>query len=96
MANNDWIALNEEVQDPQRIDYIARHLFTLQRAISEGVDVRGYFYWSLLDNLEWAEGVNQRFGLVYVDFPTQQRSLKQSAYFYRRVIEANAVVDAKK
>lgn len=95
IANSDWIALDGEVHDPQRVDYIARHLFALQRALSEGVDVRGYFYWSLLDNLEWAEGVNQRFGLVHVDFPTQQRSLKQSAHFYRRVIEANAVVDAK-
>jgi beta-glucosidase len=58
------------------------------------MDLRGYFYWSLLDNLEWAEGVNQRFGLVYVDFPTQRRRLKRSAHFYRRVIESNAVVDA--
>ena len=81
--------------DPQRVDYIARHLLALHRVLSNGVDVRGYFYWSLLDNLEWAEGVNQRFGLVHVDFPTQRRSLKQSAHFYWHVIKANAVVDAK-
>ena len=95
LADNDWIALDGEVHDPQRVDYIARHLFAVQRALTDGVDLRGYFYWSLLDNLEWTEGVNQRFGLVYVDFPTQRRILKQSAHFYQRVIEANAVVDAK-
>ncbi len=95
LANNDWIALDGEVYDPQRVDYIARHLLALHRVLSNGVDVRGYFYWSLLDNLEWAEGVNQRFGLVHVDFPTQRRSLKQSAHFYRHVIKANAVIDTK-
>ena len=95
LADNDWLTLDGEVHDPQRVDYIARHLFALQRALSDGVDLRGYFYWSILDNLEWTEGMNQRFGLVYVDFPTQRRSLKQSAHFYRRVIEANAIVDPK-
>jgi beta-glucosidase len=58
MANNDWIALDGKVHDPRRMDYIVRQLLALQRARSDGVDVREYFYWSILDNLEWVEGKN--------------------------------------
>lgn len=89
MANLDWVALDGRVHDPQRIDYTARHLEQLLRAIRDGVDVRGYFHWSLLDNFEWAEGYEQRFGLVYVDFETQQRILKDSARWYGEVIRSN-------
>jgi beta-glucosidase len=91
MANADWIALDGKVHDPQRIDYITRHLSALQRACAEGVDVRGYFHWSIMDNFEWTEGYKQRFGLIYVDYPTQRRILKDSAFYYQRVVEANAV-----
>jgi beta-glucosidase len=66
------------VDDQFRIDYLASHLDAVHRAIGEGVDVRGYFVWSLLDNFEWAEGYSQRFGLVRVDFETQQRTPKAS------------------
>lgn len=59
------------------------------RAITDGVDVRGYFQWSILDNFEWAEGYKERFGLVHVDYETQKRTLKESAYWYRSVIESN-------
>jgi beta-glucosidase len=88
MANTDWVDLDGQVHDPQRIDFIRRHLRELARAIAHGTDVCGYFYWSLLDNFEWAEGYRERFGLVHVDFETQQRRLKDSAYWYRTVIES--------
>lgn len=89
MANVDWIALDGAVHDPQRIDFTRRYLLELRRAISDGVPVLGYFHWSLLDNFEWAEGYSQRFGMVYVDFQTQQRIPKDSAHWYREVIAAN-------
>jgi beta-glucosidase len=71
------------VQDPQRVSYLVRHLNAIRDAIAQGVPVNGYFAWSLLDNFEWAEGYIRRFGLAYVDFETQQRSLKQSGQWYR-------------
>lgn len=89
MANIDWVAEDGHVHDPQRIDYTRRHLRHLARAIKEGVDVRGYFHWSLLDNFEWAEGYGKRFGLVHVDFETQHRTLKDSAIWYQQLIRSN-------
>jgi len=61
------------------------------RRRAEGADVRGYFLWSLLDNFEWSYGYSRRFGIVYVDFPTQRRLLKDSAHWYRDVARANAL-----
>jgi len=78
--------------DPQRIDFAARHLECLRQSIADGVDVRGYFHWSLLDNFEWAEGYSKRFGLVHVDFSSQQRTPKDSAYWYRDVIRSNGSI----
>ena len=69
--------------DVQRGAFIVSHLRQVQRAIRAGVDVRGYFVWSLLDNFEWAEGYSQRFGLVRVDFPTLQRTPKESFHWLR-------------
>lgn len=92
MSNADWVNSNGTVSDPQRIDYLTRHLTALRDAIAAGVPVRGYFHWSLLDNFEWAEGYNQRFGLIHVDFKTQKRTPKASAEFYRRVIETQGRV----
>jgi beta-glucosidase len=92
MANSDWVALDGKVHDPQRIDYLHRYLLELRRAVQEGVDVRGYFEWSILDNFEWAEGYKQRFGLVYVDYATQQRIPKDSAYWYQNVMTSNGGV----
>lgn len=86
MANVDWIDQNGTVGDPQRIDYLHRHLQGLQQCVEEGCDVRGYFHWSLLDNFEWAHGYGRRFGLVYVDFPSGRRVLKNSAHWYRENI----------
>ena len=79
------------VADPQRVDYLHRHLAAAHAAIGRGVDLRGYFVWSLLDNFEWAFGYAQRFGLVHVDYATQQRTPKDSARWYRGVISANGV-----
>jgi beta-glucosidase len=79
------------VQDERRADFIAAHLRAAHRAIADGVDLRGYFAWSLFDNFEWAEGYNNRFGIVHVDFSTLQRTPKTSALLYRSVISANAV-----
>ncbi len=80
-----------EVDDQDRITYIGEHLDAVHSAIQEGADVRGYYVWSLLDNFEWAWGFSKRFGLVYVDYATQQRVPKASAHWFRTVIEANAV-----
>jgi beta-glucosidase len=75
--------------DPRRIEFYQGHLAELARAIKDGADVRGYHAWSLLDNYEWAEGYSQRFGLVYVDFRDQKRTIKDSGYWYGRVAAAN-------
>ena len=86
----------EGYQDPQRVGYLRDHLAALRRARALGVPVRGYFVWSLLDNLEWTHGFSKRFGIVHVDFETQRRTLKASARFYADVIRTRgaAVVDA--
>lgn len=85
----DTLALDNKIYDPNRVDFINRYLFGLREAIDEGVDVCGYFYWSLMDNFEWAFGYTERFGLVYVDYPTQKRMIKDSGYWYKSVIESN-------
>ncbi|MET0334206.1 MAG: GH1 family beta-glucosidase [Rhizobacter sp.] len=77
------------VADPQRIEYLRNHLAALRAAMDGGVDVRGYFYWSLLDNYEWNSGYDKRFGLIHVDYETQVRTAKDSANWYRDFIAAN-------
>jgi beta-glucosidase len=77
---------NGFVQDPLRIEYLQMHLQALSRAIEAGVDVRGYYAWSLFDNFEWAHGYMPRFGLVRVDYETGKRTPKQSAHWYRNLI----------
>ena len=88
----DRVFLDGSVHDPQRIDFLTRYLRALAQAIEAGADVRGYFHWSLTDNFEWAEGYAQRFGLVYVDYPTGTRIPKDSARWYREVIESNGAL----
>ena len=89
MANTDFVMLDGKVHDPQRIDYIHRYLKHLKKAVEEGIPVIGYLYWSVMDNFEWAEGYDKRFGLIYVDYQTKKRILKDSAYFYADVINSN-------
>lgn len=89
MANCDWVALDGKVHDPQRIDFTARYLRELGRAIESGTKVHGYFYWSILDNFEWQHGYKQRFGLVYVDYASGKRTPKDSASWYKEVIATN-------
>ncbi|HEX5723878.1 MAG TPA: GH1 family beta-glucosidase, partial [Longimicrobiaceae bacterium] len=83
------VAEGGEVDDPLRVDYYREHLRAVHRAIRRGVDVRGYFAWSLLDNFEWSEGYSKRFGIVHVDFETQRRTPKRSAAFYAEVIRTH-------
>ncbi|GAA5158246.1 MULTISPECIES: GH1 family beta-glucosidase [Amycolatopsis] len=74
------------VHDPERIDFLERHLAALRAAMDAGVDVRGYFVWSLLDNFEWSKGYAPRFGLVHVDYETQRRTPKDSFAWYRELV----------
>lgn len=88
-AFHDYTDPEGEVNDEERISFLDAHFQAAHRAIEQGVDLRGYFVWSLLDNFEWAEGYSKRFGLVYVDYALQRRTLKESARWYRRVIQEN-------
>ena len=85
-AINDGPDAAGRVRDQRRIDYTDAHLRALKAAMDAGVDVRGYFHWSLLDNFEWAAGFSQRFGLVHVDYETQKRTPKDSYHWYRQLI----------
>ena len=89
LSVRDWVAVDGAVHDAARIDFTTRYLRALHRAIQSGADVRGYFHWSILDNFEWAAGYKERFGLIHVDYQTQKRTPKDSAYWYRRVMESN-------
>ena len=89
MSAHDTVSLDGLVHDPNRIDYLHRYLLFLKKAASEGTDIIGYFAWSLLDNFEWTSAYHDRFGLTYVDYQTQERILKDSAYWYKQVIEQN-------
>ena len=94
-AYADEVGPAGDIDDPERIEYLRRHLGAVREAIDEGVDLRAYFVWSLLDNFEWAFGYSRRFGLVHVDYDTQRRTLKGSAHWYRRVIEAGGLVASR-
>jgi len=76
----------DAVDDERRLDYLRTHIAAVEQARAQGVDVRGYYVWSLLDNFEWEWGYDKRFGIVYVDYPTQQRIPKRSALWYRDLI----------
>jgi beta-glucosidase len=82
----DGVSADGMVHDPDRIDFLSEYLACLQAA-TEYADIRGYFQWSLMDNFEWAKGYDDRFGLIYVDYETQRRILKDSAYWYKKMIE---------
>ena len=76
------------LDDPLRVDYLRHHLRAAREAMRRGVDLRGYFVWSLLDNFEWALGYSKRFGIIHVDFETQKRTMKESAKFYQEVVRS--------
>jgi beta-glucosidase len=88
MANDDRVD-NGRVHDRERIEFLYKYLSEYARAIEDGVPALGYFLWSLLDNFEWAEGYSKRFGIVYVDYKTQQRIMKYSAYWYKALIASH-------
>jgi beta-glucosidase len=90
-AYPDQVAPDGGVHDPERIAYLRSHLEAVHAALAEGVDLRGYFVWSLLDNFEWAAGYAKRFGLVHIDYETQRRTWKDSAHWYREVIAGGGV-----
>lgn len=90
-ACNDWVDLDGKVQDPDRTDYLKRYLMQVHRAISEGIPVAGYYVWSFLDDFEWQWGLDKRFGLVFVDYNSEQKTRipKESFYWYSDVIKNN-------
>jgi beta-glucosidase len=91
-SSADVMTPQGSVLDTDRVMYLRNYMTQLQRAVADGVPVKGYFLWSLLDNYEWADGYEKRFGIHYVDFRTQKRTPKLSAFFYREVIRRNRVV----
>lgn len=91
-AYNDVVD-DGKVKDEKRIYYLKEHIKRAYLAIKDGVDLRGYFVWSLMDNFEWGHGYSKRFGIIYVDYETQKRILKDSAYFYKKVIENNGIIE---
>jgi beta-glucosidase len=90
-AFGDVLTKEKRVHDTERTDYIKEHLRKIAEANMRGADIRGYFLWSLLDNFEWACGYSKRFGIVHVDFETQERSLKDSAFWYKDVISTRII-----
>jgi len=90
MACHDFVSLDGKVHDPNRIDFLNRYLVELEKAADDGVDVCGYFLWSFMDNYEWAKGYTERFGIVFVDYETQERIPKDSAYWYKNWIEEHS------
>lgn len=91
MSNGDLVSGDGKVHDGCRIAYLESYLKNLRKASAE-VPIKGYFHWSLIDNFEWAWGYQERFGLIYVDYPTQRRIVKDSGYWYKKVIETNGEI----
>lgn len=91
LAANDIVSVDGKVHDPWRTDFLRRYLRQLGRAMAEGIPVLGYQHWSVMDNFEWAEGYDPRFGLIYVDYADGRRIVKDSAWEYRRIIESNGM-----
>lgn len=89
MSCHDIVSGDGQVHDPNRITFLDKYLSALQCASDDGADVRGYFLWTFLDNFEWDKGYTERFGIVYVDFATQKRIAKDSAYWYQMIMEGN-------
>lgn len=92
LSCHDVVSLDGKVHDPNRIDFLHRYLAAFKRAASDGVELAGYFQWSFMDNFEWHSGYEDRFGLVFVDFETQERIIKDSGHWYKTVIESNGEI----
>ncbi len=90
-AFKDVVSADGKVHDERRLDYLKNHFIQTRLAMQDGVDVRGYMVWSLLDNFEWAEGYSKRFGIIRVDYETQQRTIKDSGEWYAEVIRKNEI-----
>ena len=86
MCSRDVLSVDGKIHDPQRIDFLNRYILAMKKTMDEGADIRGYFQWTLTDNFEWNFGYRDKFGLVYVDFVTQRRYLKDSAFWYASII----------
>ena len=91
LSCNDKIYLDGNVHDLDRIDFLARYLTCLNQALESGADIRGFYHWALTDNFEWHSGYGDRFGLVFVDYPTVTRIPKDSFYWYRELIRRGIV-----
>ena len=89
---DDWDGGNT-VSDPRRVDYLRTHITACAEAIEQGAPLYGYFVWSLMDNYEWSEGYAKRFGMVYIDYPTQRRVIKESGYWYSALLDAFHAVE---
>lgn len=89
MAAHDTVSPDGKVHDPERVNFLHQFLPGVKRAVEEGIPVLGYQHWSVMDNFEWCEGYGPRFGLIYVDYQTQKRTLKDSAYEYAKIIQTN-------
>lgn len=85
----DSICLDGKVHDAERIDFLHRYLLALKKCVEEGNEVEAYFVWSLMDNFEWAKGYTERFGLIHVDYETQVRTMKDSAWWFKKMMESN-------
>lgn len=92
-AFDDTVAADGSVPDPERLDYLRRHFTAAHRAMERGVDLRGYFVWSLLDNFEWGYGYAKRFGIVRVDFDSLERTVKHSGLWYRELAKTGVIPD---
>ncbi len=90
MSAHDVVSLDGKVHDSNRIDFLNRYLLELEKAVDDGAEVEGYFLWSFMDNFEWAKGYTERFGIVFVDFESQKRIPKDSAYWYKGWIEEHS------
>ncbi|MBE5840828.1 MAG: beta-glucosidase [Butyrivibrio sp.] len=89
MADCDIVAPDGGIHDGGRIAFLDQYISELQRAADEGASIMGYFHWSYCDNFEWADGYTKRFGLVYVDYPSQKRTIKDSGFWFKKVMETN-------
>lgn len=92
-AFKDEISADGRIHDERRLDYLKNHFIQTRLAMQDGVDVRGYFVWSLMDNFEWAHGFSKRFGIIHVDFETRKRIVKDSGEWYAETIRSNQVAE---